>query len=93
MPAAKASASVSKAAETVASTAQTVAKKVQETVVAPVVAKSTQPEIATDGTGVLSLDPWLEPFKDALRSRFSHAQKWIKTIEEHEGGLDKFSKV
>lgn len=42
--------------------------------------------------GVLQLDPWLEPFKDALRSRYSHAQKWIKTINETEGGLDKFSR-
>lgn len=41
---------------------------------------------------MIKLDPWLEPFKDALRSRYSHAQKWIKTIDETEGGLDKFSK-
>ena len=42
--------------------------------------------------GVVQLDPWLSPFKDALRSRYSHAQKWIKTIEETEGGLEKFSR-
>ena len=42
--------------------------------------------------GVIKLDPWLEPFKDALRSRYSHAQKWIKTIDDTEGGLDNFSK-
>ena len=40
----------------------------------------------------MQLDPWLSPFKDALRSRYSHAQKWIKTINDTEGGLDKFSK-
>ncbi|KAM0805298.1 1,4-alpha-glucan-branching enzyme [Usnea florida] len=45
-----------------------------------------------DGTGVIKLDPWLEPFRDALRSRYSHAQQWIKTINETEGGLEKFSK-
>ncbi|KAL8702510.1 MAG: hypothetical protein Q9201_004325 [Fulgogasparrea decipioides] len=45
-----------------------------------------------DGTGVVQLDPWLSPFKDALRSRYSHAQKWIKTINETEGGLDNFSR-
>ncbi|KAL9055759.1 MAG: hypothetical protein Q9206_003020 [Seirophora lacunosa] len=45
-----------------------------------------------DGTGVVQLDPWLSPFKDALRSRYSHAQKWIKTINETEGGLEKFSR-
>ena len=43
-------------------------------------------------SGVVQLDPWLSPFKDALRSRYSRAQKWIKTIEESEGGLDKFSR-
>lgn len=43
--------------------------------------------------GVVQLDPWLEPYKEALRTRFSYAQKWIKAIEESEGGLEKFSKV
>lgn len=41
---------------------------------------------------MIKLDPWLEPFKDALRSRYTHAQKWIKSIDETEGGLDVFSK-
>ena len=40
----------------------------------------------------MKLDPWLGPFKDSLKSRFSHAQKWIKTINDHEGGLEKFSR-
>lgn len=43
--------------------------------------------------GVLQIDPWLAPFKDALRRRFSKAKEWIKTIDDTEGGLDKFSKV
>lgn len=43
--------------------------------------------------GVIKLDPWLSPFKDALKSRFNHAQKWIKTINDTEGGFEKFSKV
>ena len=42
--------------------------------------------------GVIQLDPWLSPFKDALRSRYSHAQRWIKTINDTEGGLEKFSR-
>lgn len=42
--------------------------------------------------GIVQLDPWLSPFKDALRSRYSRAQKWIKTINETEGGLEKFSR-
>ncbi|KAJ9504339.1 alpha-1,4-glucan branching enzyme [Exophiala xenobiotica] len=47
---------------------------------------------APDGTGVVQLDPWLEPFTDALKHRFAKTQKWIKTIDETEGGLDKFSR-
>lgn len=43
--------------------------------------------------GVLSLDPWLEPYKDALKSRFSYAQSWVTKINEAEGGLEKFSRV
>lgn len=41
---------------------------------------------------MIQLDPWLSPFKDALRNRYARAQKWIKTIDETEGGLDNFSK-
>lgn len=43
--------------------------------------------------GIVSLDPWLSPFKDGLKSRYSKAQQWIKSIDEHEGGLEKFSRV
>ncbi|TID20161.1 1-4-alpha-glucan-branching enzyme [Venturia nashicola] len=48
--------------------------------------------IPNDGTGVITLDPWLEPFKDSLRSRYAKAQSWIKTINDTEGGLEKFSR-
>ena len=44
-------------------------------------------------SGVVQMDPWLSPFKDALRHRYSKAQQWIKTIEDTEGGLEKFSRV
>lgn len=43
--------------------------------------------------GVVQLDPWLAPFKEPLRHRYSKAQQWIKTINENEGGLEKFSRV
>lgn len=43
--------------------------------------------------GVIQLDPWLEPFKDSLKQRYAKAQNWIKTINETEGGLEKFSRV
>ncbi|KAK2746215.1 alpha-1,4-glucan branching enzyme [Myotisia sp. PD_48] len=45
-----------------------------------------------DGTGIIDLDPWLEPFRDALKSRYAHTMGWIQKIDEHEGGLEKFSK-
>ena len=38
------------------------------------------------------MDPWLEPFQEALKRRYSKAQQWIKTINETEGGLEKFSR-
>lgn len=44
-------------------------------------------------TGVVQLDPWLSPFKDALRHRFSKAQKWLTDIKKSEGGIEKFSRV
>jgi hypothetical protein len=43
--------------------------------------------------GVVKLDPWLAPFKESLKARYSNAQKWIKKIDETEGGLEKFSRV
>jgi 1,4-alpha-glucan branching enzyme len=43
--------------------------------------------------GIVQLDGYLEPFKGALRSRFAKAQKWIQTIDETEGGLEKFSRA
>ncbi|KAF2154612.1 glycoside hydrolase family 13 protein [Myriangium duriaei CBS 260.36] len=48
--------------------------------------------IPADGTGVIKLDPWLEPFKGSLQSRYSKAQKWITDINNSEGGLEKFSR-
>jgi 1,4-alpha-glucan branching enzyme len=50
-------------------------------------------EVPNDGTGVINLDPWLEPFRGELKSRFAKAQDWIKKLDQYEGGLDGFSKV
>lgn len=44
-------------------------------------------------TGMVKLDPWLAPFSDALKRRYAKAQGWIKTINDTEGGLEKFSEV
>ena len=43
-------------------------------------------------SGVVQLDPWLSPFRDALRSRYSHAQQWIQKLNDTEGGLERFSR-
>lgn len=43
-------------------------------------------------TGIIDIDPWLGEFREPLKSRFAKAQKWIKTINDVEGGLDKFSR-
>lgn len=59
---------------------------------APPKTQSPPDDYPRDGTGVLRLDPWLEPFQDSLRSRYSKTQSWIKTINETEGGLAEFSK-
>jgi hypothetical protein len=43
--------------------------------------------------GIINLDPWLEPHRDAIRHRFGVAESWINTINGTEGSLDEFSKV
>jgi 1,4-alpha-glucan branching enzyme len=43
-------------------------------------------------SGVVQLDPWLEPYTAALKSRFAKAQDWIKKIDQTEGGLEQFSR-
>ncbi|KEI36787.1 glycoside hydrolase family 13 protein [Mixia osmundae IAM 14324] len=44
-----------------------------------------------DGTGVLKIDPWLEPFKGDLKARYALYQKWKSDIKSSERGLDAFS--
>lgn len=51
------------------------------------------PDINLTPPGVIKLDPWLSPFKESLKKRYSNAQDWIKKIDETEGGLEKFSRV
>ncbi|KAI0019819.1 carbohydrate-binding module family 48 [Xylariomycetidae sp. FL0641] len=48
--------------------------------------------VPNDGTGVVQLDPWLEPFSGSLKRRYAKAHEWIDRIQATEGGLDKFSK-
>ncbi|KAL4800918.1 1,4-alpha-glucan-branching enzyme [Aspergillus venezuelensis] len=46
----------------------------------------------SDGTGIIDLDPWLEPFRDAIKRRYNYVESWIKTVDEAEGGLEQFSR-
>lgn len=68
------------------------ADKLNESSPDSVMAKPAGGQVANDGTGIVQVDPWLEPYKGALRSRFAKTQNWIKTIDKHEGGLEKFSR-
>jgi hypothetical protein len=49
--------------------------------------------LTIQSAGVIGLDPWLEPFREPLKHRYAKAENWIKTINESEGGLEKFSRV
>jgi len=46
---------------------------------------------ATDGTGVIHGDRWLEPFAQTLRDRFSTFQWYKNEIIQKEGSLVKFT--
>ncbi|KAJ8903996.1 hypothetical protein NDN08_000526 [Rhodosorus marinus] len=45
----------------------------------------------TDGTAVVADDVYLEPFVDALKYRYNKFNELKKSIDDHEGGLMKFS--
>lgn len=80
-------------AKTVGTTTDTTVTKSAPPKSAPPKVESVEDDYPKDGTGVIRLDPWLEPFQDALRTRYSKAQSWIKSLSETEGGLAEFSKV
>ncbi|HVT80286.1 MAG TPA: alpha-amylase family glycosyl hydrolase, partial [Phycisphaerae bacterium] len=40
-----------------------------------------------DGTGLVALDPWLEPYSQHLRNRFLHYKHFRSQLEEHGGVL------
>jgi len=50
----------------------------------------TQPRI--DGTGLIELDPYLEPYADALRSRYQRYQSALARIARLAGSLNAFSR-
>ncbi|PHH50626.1 1,4-alpha-glucan-branching enzyme [Ceratocystis fimbriata CBS 114723] len=50
-------------------------------------------KVAKDGSGIISLDPYLEPHRDALKRRYSKAQEWLKKLDATEGGVANFAKA
>lgn len=46
----------------------------------------------TDGTGLIDIDPWLEPYANALRHRYRNYQCALRNIEAAEGTLANFSR-
>ncbi len=46
----------------------------------------------TDGTGLIDLDPWLEPYADALRHRYKRYQDALERICREAGSLDAFTR-
>ena len=46
----------------------------------------------TDGTGLIDLDPWLEPYAEALRFRYQYYLRKLREIEEAAGSLEEFSR-
>jgi 1,4-alpha-glucan branching enzyme len=69
----------------------TIVEKVANTL-EPGVPKNIPEGVPNDGTGVVKLDPWLEPFKGALQRRYAKTQQWIDTLNKTEGGIEKFSR-
>lgn len=47
---------------------------------------------AFDSKPIMELDPWLEPFLPAIAHRQGKYEQWKNTINDYEGGYDKFSK-
>ncbi|KAJ2661621.1 alpha-1,4-glucan branching enzyme [Coemansia sp. RSA 1200] len=49
------------------------------------------PEISGDGTEVINSDGYLEQHREYFKQRYAHFKRWVKAIDENEGGIDKFS--
>ncbi|KAJ2676181.1 alpha-1,4-glucan branching enzyme [Coemansia spiralis] len=50
------------------------------------------PEISGDGTDVIRSDGYLESHRGYFGQRFAHFKRWVRDIELHEGGIDKYSR-
>lgn len=48
-------------------------------------------EHATDGTQIIKWDPYLEPYANILRARYSYVQYLLGKMDQTEGGLVNFA--
>src|SRR3954451_25111558 len=55
-----------------------------KTSTAPATPQEAKPK--QDGTALIELDPWLEPYAQALRDRYSHYQ-WVRSRIDETGGI------
>lgn len=49
------------------------------------------PAPTPDGTGLITLDPWLAPFAPVLKARYAAFQRTLRSITQHEGSLAAFA--
>lgn len=49
------------------------------------------PAAKLPGTGVIDIDPWLEPHAKDISRRYTNAQNWIEKLDKDENGLLNFS--
>ncbi|CAJ0643016.1 10721_t:CDS:10 [Entrophospora sp. SA101] len=41
---------------------------------------------------IITIDPWLKPFEQAIYRRYSNYKRWIDNINTHEGGMENFTR-
>src|SRR5690242_1696373 len=58
----------------------------------PAVADSPPIPRRDDGTGLVNLDPWLEPYSEHLRNRFKHYQHFRSILDAHGGPTGEMTK-
>src|SRR4051812_35876275 len=46
---------------------------------------SANPPRRDDGTGLVNLDPWLEPYSQHLRNRYTHYLHFRSVLDQHGG--------
>src|SRR5437762_13442781 len=71
--------------------ADRIARRAMSTTPTPTATTAPPPPFAwerqTDGTALIAIDPWLEPYADRLRERRRHDVAGRSTIDQHGGTL------